>query len=205
MKNKKSSLTILVSFVLVIWASQGSSFTISTHKAINESIAKRTISGFSLNDCLINHIGFKDGVEEKLLIDSNENKIFEWLGLGGIEEDKPEGILRYPTNTARNNRHFHNPLESWDNAGLHVPFRVFNPQSSVIWSQNQNQDVGGHWSWHDARTYFYIGLTSVSKAIRDYYFANTFRALGQLMHLVQDASVPAHVRGDVHILYMYEN
>ena len=34
--------------------------------------------------------------------------------------------------------------------------------------------------------------------------ANTFRALGQLMHLVQDASVPAHVRDDVHIFYTYE-
>ena len=31
--------------------------------------------------------------------------------------------------------------------------------------------------------------------------ADTFRALGQVMHLVQDASVPAHTRGDSHVYY----
>jgi hypothetical protein len=74
-----------------------------------------------------------------------------------------------------------------------------------MWAQNQNQDVGGKWSWHDARDYFYKGLTATGKAARDSFFAKTFRALGQLMHLVQDASVPSHTRNDIHAVYHYES
>jgi len=74
-----------------------------------------------------------------------------------------------------------------------------------VWAQNQNQDAGGKWSWHDARKYFYEGLTSVNKAARDASFAKTFRALGQLMHLIQDASVPSHTRNDIHVIYNYED
>ena len=61
-------------------------------------------------------------------------------------------------------------------------------QSAILSAQNANQDVGGKWSWKDARDYF--------KTQRDIYFANTFRGLGHLMHLVQDMSVPEHVRNN---------
>jgi hypothetical protein len=73
-----------------------------------------------------------------------------------------------------------------------------------VWAQNPNQDPGGGWSWHDAREYFYQGLTATSKIERESQFANAFRALGQLSHLIQDASVPAHVRNDIHIGFHYE-
>jgi hypothetical protein len=74
-----------------------------------------------------------------------------------------------------------------------------------MWAQNQNQDVGGKWSWQDARDYFYRGLGFNVKTGRDLYFARTFRALGQLMHLIQDASVPSHARNDIHVIYHYES
>jgi hypothetical protein len=40
---------------------------------------------------------------------------------------------------------------------------------------------------------------------REVYFAGTFRSIGHLMHLVQDASVPEHVRNDIHIVEAYED
>ncbi|OPY88455.1 MAG: hypothetical protein A4E73_03365 [Syntrophaceae bacterium PtaU1.Bin231] len=56
--------------------------------------------------------------------------------------------------------------------------------------------VGGN-SWHDAREYYYRALTDANPAARLLWFEKTFRALGQIMHLVEDAAVPEHVRNDL--------
>ena len=62
----------------------------------------------------------------------------------------------------------------------------------------------GNYSWYDVRDYYYKALTLPTKTEKDTYFAQTFRGLGQVMHLVQDASVPAHSRDDAHLFYNYE-
>jgi hypothetical protein len=203
MRNKKLFLIILAAGISILWASQVLSFNRGMHRDLNERIAQRVINNFSLNDYLINQLGFAQGVMQILPKDSDKFRVFEWLGEGGDKEDEPEALYRYPTNTARNNRHFHDPLESWNNAGLRTP--IFTAQSSLMWAQNQNQDVGGKWSWHDARDYFYEGLIATDKTVRDSFFAKAFRALGQLMHLIQDASVPSHTRNDIHAIYHYES
>ena len=55
------------------------------------------------------------------------------------------------------------------------------------------------YSWHDVRSYYYQALTAADKTTRENNFAKTFRGLGQVMHLVQDMSVPAHTRDGQHI------
>jgi len=50
--------------------------------------------------------------------------------------------------------------------------------------------------WDNARIYFYSALTSGDNAARESYFAKTFQSAGQVMHLLQDMAVPAHVRND---------
>jgi hypothetical protein len=148
-----------------------------------------------------------------------EQDIMDWLGYGGIQEDRPgewyDYILGKPT---RSINHFHNPLKSseeWDEAGLDdkVLGISYTGQSQILWAQNPNQDVGGKWSWQDARENFYIALTgkdfngktvAILQKDREQYLAYTLRSIGQLMHLVQDASVPEHVRNDIHLLPAYE-
>ncbi len=70
--------------------------------------------------------------------------------------------------------------------------------------QNRDQAgsgaAGGNWSWHDARRMYYQALTEPDPVRREALLAATFRALGQIMHLVVDASVPEHVRNDEHPL-----
>jgi hypothetical protein len=141
--------------------------------------------------------------------------VIEWLGEGGVLEDQPSSLLDLYFNHARNNNHFHDPLETnWGLAGINdalllpdpplfntLSWRWFNGQSLVLWAQNPNQQLGGSWSWQDARNYFYSALTSANKTQREEFFAKTFRAVGQQMHLVQDASVPEHVRNDIHTLF----
>ncbi|MEW6419946.1 MAG: hypothetical protein AB1480_17835 [Nitrospirota bacterium] len=219
MRNK-NLIFILTSLIILSWTSQGFSYAKETHQAINEHIAQNTVSGFSLNNYLMENLGFGEGVKEELNgIDANginvKKKIFWWLGHGGFQEDVPEQIWRLVLNMARNNNHFHNPLEVWDSAGLDDyvgPFH-YTGQSLLLWAQNPNQSPGGEWSWQDAREYFYIALTgkdftgtivAPDKAKRDEYFARTFRGLGQQMHLVHDASVPEHVRNDIHVFKAYE-
>ena len=130
MRNKRLFLIILAAGIPILWASQVLSFNRGMHRDLNQRIAQRVINNFSLNDYLVNQLGFAQGVTEILAKDSDKFRVFEWLGEGGDKEDEPEGLLRYPTNTARNNRHFHDPLESWNNAGLRIPTPI--PKLSPI-------------------------------------------------------------------------
>jgi Tol biopolymer transport system component len=87
--------------------------------------------------------------------------------------------------------------------------------SSVTWAtgirspqpldKDNSVSAFNEWDWDSAREYYYIYLTghdlngvavASDKKARDAYFAYCFRALGQVLHLLQDAAVPAHVRND---------
>lgn len=221
----RNLLIYFLMIILTVLASDGYALEENTHKAINEKIAQEGINGFSLNDYLKNNLGFSKGSQELLYGYSeikskyDRQEIFVWFGEGGVLEDRPGEWYDYiplvgkPT---RSVNHFHNPLKAWSEAGLNdkiLGIISYTGQSQVLWAQNSNQDVGGNWAWQDARRYFYISLTgrnldgtevARTKAERDAYFAYTFRAVGQLMHLVHDASVPEHTRNDAHVQPAYE-
>lgn len=114
---------------------------------------------------------------------------------GSLEDDPP-----WTVPLVRSFRHFHNPLLPIESAGYSIA------DSAVLWSQLpvNTQWPGGHYSWHDARSYYYNALTTTTKEAREENFAETFRAVGQVMHLVQDMSVPEHARNDGHALPAYE-
>jgi hypothetical protein len=74
------------------------------------------------------------------------------------------------------------------------------PDAKDIATQERNE-----WDWSSAREYFYIFLTgkdfSGTETARDEnarteYMGKTLRSLGQVLHLLQDTAVPAHVRND---------
>jgi hypothetical protein len=195
---KKIGICIVMGLLLLCFFAYG--FEKPTHMEINRDTATRSFNEFSLDSYLISQLGLSKGVTEEF----NRKQIIEWLGEGGKAEDEPEDISRQITGRARNKNHFHNPLaQTWETAGLQSG--LYTGESSVRWAQNKNQSPGGKWSWYEARDYYYKGLTLTDKKQRDSAMANCFRALGQLMHLIQDASVPAHVRNDIHLIYHYEN
>ena len=205
-------LLVFFLFLTGVSTQHAYAFDKATHEAINHSIAQRTVNGFSLNDYLIGNLGFTAGVEESFFGYSEvrrnemERNVWEWIGEGGIKEDEPEEKWRLIVNRARNNNHYHNALAaSWMFAGLddRIGPAHYTGQSSILWAQNPDQKPGGKWSWHDAREYFYKGLKSPDMPLRERHMAQAFRALGQLMHLVQDASVPAHTRNEIHNLVFF--
>ena len=162
-----------------------------THRAINEHIAEKnlTFSNFSLHQYLIKQLGLQNGVETPI----NNKWIIKWLGDGGEKEDSYLGL--------RFLNHFLDPISNTGLAGqysaLQWALMDAGTQSFLVWENN---------SWNDARSYYYTALTALDKLTRETNYAETFRALGQVMHLVQDMSVPEHTRNNGHYFgYDYES
>jgi len=184
------------------------------HMKIDEYAAKPEVS--QLDSVLKNQLGIELGIETKLEGNDAEGKeinqkIWEWLAYGGEAEDYGfKGRNDYPSTRAFN--HFHDPLKDWNEAGfdkfgfnqLYHDHYGRSPVSSLLWGldpdrQNFAQNSTGDWSWGKAREYYYNALTKKSDEERNQNFADCFRSLGQVLHLLQDASVPLHTRNDLHI------
>lgn len=155
---------------------------------LNEYIVRNELNGFNIDLFFKSFVGFDGGINQNIL----NHKAYRWIVEGGETEDKFPRYLN----------HFHDPLT---NEGLWL----LNGNSAIDWAfmEIRQQSWGGHYSWKDARQDYYNALTCNSyddpfenERWRDTYMSWTLRALGQLMHLVEDMSVPAHARNDAHIL-----
>jgi hypothetical protein len=124
--------------------------------------------------------------------------VVDWIGLGGVAEDQFDGseLLGGLTRSAR---HFHTPRLPWDRSGFDIPL-LPRFESSVRWAQLPDQGITGRAAWKDARTAFFDAATGTSDSGRQQSYADVFRIVGQLMHLVADLAQPAHTRNDSHIL-----
>src|SRR5262249_25101698 len=137
----------------------------------------------AFHSMLIHQLGFLRGLSEPIL---DGGTVVGWIGEGGDRED----------DNIRSLRHFHDPLRPWDSAGLKLGGARFS--SSVRWMQ-RNEAVQG-WSWPQVRALYWAALTTRDPILRNEYWTDTFRGIGQIMHLVVDASVPEHTRTDAHPL-----
>lgn len=158
---------------------------ISTHRLVNIAAADYPMFDRYLREFL----GFARGCSSLLPRRGEAFTAEEWLDDGGEREDDGGPL------TGRFFNHFHNPLKPWSEAGLHA---IGHNPSSVQWMQQPNQAPGGSWAWADARQLYLKALTDPSPRTREEAAAELFRALGQIMHLVVDASVPEHTRDDPH-------
>ena len=200
MFNSNVRICVLAITINIFICSMCLALDVETHRGLNKSISRNTINGFSLNRQLLDNLGFSSGVETEF----KNSTVWELIRDGGRYEDKPEWTMPY----VRSANHFHDPLVPLDDAGFTgiLGSGFLRGNSALLWSQKAagTQWPGGNYSWLDVRGYFLDGLRGSTKAMRDYYFAETFRGLGQLMHLVQDMSVPEHTRDDGHYTYAYE-
>jgi Tol biopolymer transport system component len=154
----------------------------TTHKKINEYSGLQS----TLDDMSKEELMFINGINESF----KGIKIIEWIKYGGAMEDATWGL--WSGTNYRYTRHFHDPLLSWNEAGL------WNCDSFILWAMKTNEDplsFKNEYSWPMARQYFYDALVGDDSENN---YAELFRALGQLMHLVSDAAVPAHARNDLH-------
>jgi hypothetical protein len=169
-------ICILTISIVMLFSIQSIALSIDTHRAINVYIVdpSKGFSGYSLDKYLKNNLGMSDGVTAKF----NSKIVQEWIGDGGVNED--DGV--------RWRNHFLNPI---NDEGLWDSFK-----SALKWA---TLPVGGQdFSWDDVRASYRDALIAKDKTTRESSFAKTFRGVGQIMHLVQDMSVPAHTRNDSH-------
>jgi hypothetical protein len=128
---------------------------------------------------------------------------FHFNGIESIKkgsDHEDDGFLTL----SRSRHHFYDPTNG---LGLVAPFPVciFTCKPSLEWGFN---DTNNEYSWTKAREYMCIGLTGINfdevmvaptADQRNEYIQKMFRSVGQVMHLVQDLAVPAHVRNDLHL------
>ena len=157
------------------------------HRYINEVALKES----NVDKALKASLGFLNGINEEF----EQKEILQWIKLGGFEEDEPK---------KRCLRHFHDPLKNWAEAGFDPTKNLIDSdfdsffESMIYWAQAPEPDspnvLGNEYTWQLARQYYQNALLEGSEKN----YAMTFRSLGQLMHLISDAAVPAHVRNDPH-------
>lgn len=192
------NFTLTLPIVILITAQNSTvcAFEVSTHELLNQRAAEQSTK---VGTYLRTHLGLDQGLAHPTVADKT---ILDLIGSGGILEDAGWFF------NGRYYNHFHNPLKSWPAAGLHDSILGVNltGESSILWAHRPagTQQNRGNWSWFDVRNAFYGALTGTTPSARDGALADTFRGVGQLMHLVEDVSVPAHTRNDAHIRYNYE-
>ena len=178
-------------------------FETSTDGLINERAASQLVmsdSSLTFDDFLRFQLLFSDGLDTAL----NGQTISRWLNTGGVAEDQylPEILGQKLAETfggvTRSPRHFHTPLKTWNTAGLTLGGFQF--ESSPRWAQLADQGFTGKAAWRDARSTYFQALTTSNPNQRATLFSNTFKNLGQLMHLVADMGSVAHTRNAQHIL-----
>lgn len=156
----------------------------NTHAAVADVAARNSqciLSAFLQNDLL-----FGNGVDTEMEGPGGTvRSISSWLQYGAIKEDDFE----FPV--SRSFYHFYDPTRD---RGLtdDVPFDY---ESSLIWAYNDSDNI---WDWKNARDYYYDALTSPSSITRQQMYSRTFRAMGQVVHLITDAAQPQHTRDDAH-------
>ena len=202
--------TILVIFGLIpSWAFAFASK--ETHPVLTERAVEYTEN---FDNFLKIQLGIDEGVKGMLNNSTDTYSITEWLREGSIEEDDP---------ACRAASHFHDPLRPWTESMLTDPLWIVDrwcdattpfrqKYSNVSWATGFS-DKDGHTmphtvngrstpekqngrNWFVARALYYSALLEANAQKREAYFAETFRTLGYVLHLLEDMAVPAHTRND---------
>jgi parallel beta-helix repeat protein len=116
-----------------------------------------------------------------------------WIKQGSIDEDKIWGGIKI----IRSSNHFYNPfgIKEWKDYNLDskisAQFSSGIGNGSKQWAHDsvaQSQYAGGDYTWE--------------RAIYDYANGDkkhAYESLGHILHLIEDKTVPAHVRNDFHL------
>ena len=201
----KKCIIIFFVFVFAILCS-----TIYAHdnKIVHPKITENAIQNVYFKNYLYKYLDFEKGIETILTSSGNKYTISEWLQEGSKQEDIP---------TCRASNHFHDPMNTklWNTAGMsdspwwiNIYCHDYTPfYSTVTWATGFTAPTstpipynpGNEKSpnmWANARSLYLSALTATTQTTREDNFAQMFTALGQVLHLLQDMSVPAHVRND---------
>jgi hypothetical protein len=197
---------------------------IDTHPKITKAAAAQSTLTTYLND----NLGYKNGLNEIIL----DAKIEQILMDGAQTEDSGILDPSAFSSCDRGLNHFYNPSKfvtdhyaglddvtsadannlisiwpfSYHWTGKSNPFWAIGPDyscsSTLVDPPRDKSSTCNDYSWYHARMAFLEALTAKTEDDRNKLFVRAFRSVGQIIHLLQDMAVPAHVRNDMkgHIL-----
>ncbi|UCE59025.1 MAG: hypothetical protein JSU63_16470, partial [Phycisphaerales bacterium] len=151
----------------------------TTHRALADVATDN--DKCKLHDFLVEQMNITDGIDGTATTGRVTNTYKEWIRVGAEKEDDANILV-----LVRYLRHFLDPITD---AGF-----WWYPAANV-WGTNR---IENDWDFNAARTFYFNALTSALPADRSEHMAHTFRAVGQVMHLIQDMGSTAHTRGDPH-------
>ncbi len=197
MRVKQSLLIPLMLILSLLPARAAFSYNANLHPLITREAINLLGEGEdnSLANYLRGNLGFENGLNERFRGPDklegggtyfNTRTVQGWIERGSLVEDWPMGL--------RARTHFYDPVNE---IGL-TDLPPVIPQHQDHAMSRARDGINFDYSWVDAREYYYRALTSQTKEERDENFARTFRALGQVIHLIEDMAVPAHTRNDNH-------
>jgi hypothetical protein len=192
---------------------------VKTHPRLTE----RATEASKLDDYLKRVLDIPS-IKETVLQHNNESKkILAWLTYGSDQEDDPMcRAANHFHNPLMQNWVAAGGTDTLVLLGLvevycQGSYPQTNIRSAVVWAtgftepirSDTQYDAGARndneWIWYRARQYYYTFLTGKNfsgseiasdEKSRNEYLALCFRAIGRNMHLLQDMSVPAHVRNE---------
>ena len=161
---------------------------LSEYACINSKLVK---------DSLIMKFNLGPGFVCPLTIENETKTVAGWIYDGAEKED---------ATIFRSMHHFHNPLKTFNNAGL-IDIVYIQHQSQILWAQDgveQANVTEGDMSWEKIKYYYYNALIFPEEIMRQALFGKMFKGLGHQMHLVQDMGNPEHTRNDNHPIVTME-
>ena len=121
-------------------------------------------------------------------LEVNNGTAIGWIQEGSVREDGDSKC------DSRVSNHFYNPIS---NSGF--SFSVYSGNPSTDWGLEDTSEISEQdFSYRNARQSYWSALTSPTEEERQRHFALTFRSIGQVIHLLQDAAQPQHTRNDAH-------
>jgi len=178
---RRRFLVGIISLILIISYQENlDAYSTNVHIEITTQIIEKNIE--KLNNYL-KELGLVNGITELV----NKKQVRRWIEDGSWQEDY---ILSVDLLTG----HYYNP---YTNKGL-----TEGGITIGVSAYDRANDAINNWGWKRARENFYGGLTATEESWRQLLLSLSFKALGHVMHLIQDMGVPAHTRDDMHTPYV---
>ena len=177
---------------------------IPVHRRITENAAESAVANSPA------YFGFIDVISSDFAYQAVTNSMIDGSGFEDNRNIDVNG--NNDVGGARSLNHFYDPIHKVGGEAIGLTVAgVALGRNSFDWGSISNEtgvDVGwpvsnegtyNIWSWQNARYYEWLGLTATNRSERNVALTNMFRAVGQVMHLLEDTSQPQHVRNEQHL------
>ncbi|MBU6469673.1 MAG: hypothetical protein KGQ68_03150 [Gammaproteobacteria bacterium] len=222
--NQMKPICFICGFFLFLSSNLCAAYEPGTHRRLSDAAASTSVlvqKSAGTNTNVLDDLGLKEypdnrqqftdsQVGEFIYLDPDKKDLFKAASTGSVQYLIQAGAA-LEDEGFRSLCHFYDPLAGHTHplSALGFTARYSAPEWATGYTDSETLadgvcQFGPVWSspqlysLKNAQEYFYKALTLSNKSDRNLQFGNVFLSLGHAMHLLQDTSVPQHVRDDMH-------